>query len=100
MRESITLGGQLKEVTVGISNETYVEIKSGLAEGDSVLIPVATGAQGMGSSATQQQQTQQFGGFGGGGFGGQFPAGGSFGGGGGNVRTGTTTRATGGGGTR
>ncbi|CAM3346817.1 efflux RND transporter periplasmic adaptor subunit [Paenibacillus lupini] len=100
MRESITLGGQLKEVTVGISNETYVEIKSGLAEGDSVLIPVATGAQGMGSSATEQQQTQQFGGFGGGGFGGQFPAGGGFGGGGGNVRTGTTTRATGGGGTR
>lgn len=101
MRESITLGGQLKEVTVGISNETFVEIKSGLAEGDSVLIPVATGAQGMGSSATQQQQTQQFGGFGGG-FGGQFPAGGGgFGGtGGGNVRTGATTRAIGGGGTR
>lgn len=100
MRESITLGGQLKEVTVGISNETYVEIKSGLAEGDTVLIPVATGEQGMGSSATQQQ-TQQFGGFGGG-FGGQFPAGGGFGGGGagGNVRTGTATRAAGGGGAR
>jgi|GEM_PF-271014 RND family efflux transporter, MFP subunit len=97
MRESITLGGQLKEVTVGISNETYVEIKTGLAEGDAVLIPVATGAQGMGSSATQQQQTQQFGGFGGGGFGGSFPSGG-FGGGGGNVRT--STRAAGGGGAR
>lgn len=101
MRESLTLGGQLKEVTVGISNETYVEIKTGLAEGDSVLIPVATGAQGMGSSSTEQQ-TQQFGGFGGGGFGGNFPAGGGFGGGagGGNVRTSTTTRAAGGGGTR
>ncbi|GMK49158.1 hypothetical protein PghCCS26_62880 [Paenibacillus glycanilyticus] len=103
MRESITLGGQLKEVTVGISNETYVEIKSGLAEGDTVLIPVATGAQGMGSSSTQQQQ--QFGGFGGGGFGGSFPAGGfggggNFGGGGGNVRT-STRAATGfGGGAR
>ncbi|NIK71046.1 efflux RND transporter periplasmic adaptor subunit [Paenibacillus sp. BK720] len=102
LRESITLGGQLKEVTVGISNETYVEIKSGLAEGDQVLIPVATGAQGMGSSATQQQQ-QQFGGFGGG-FGGSFPAGGfgggGFGGGGGNVRTSTRGATGGGGGTR
>ncbi|WP_336776641.1 efflux RND transporter periplasmic adaptor subunit [Paenibacillus sp. MMO-58] len=103
MRESITLGGQLKEVTVGISNETYVEIKSGLAEGDTVLIPVATGAQGMGSSSTQQQQ-KQFGGFGGGGFGGNFPSGGfgggvSFSGGGGNVRT-STRAATGGGGAR
>ncbi|WP_164775629.1 efflux RND transporter periplasmic adaptor subunit [Paenibacillus glycanilyticus] len=104
MRESITLGGQLKEVTVGISNETYVEIKSGLAEGDTVLIPVASGAQGMGSSSTQQQQ--QFGGFGGG-FGGSFPAGGfggggnfGGGGGGGNVRT-STRAATGfGGGAR
>ncbi|WP_336787403.1 efflux RND transporter periplasmic adaptor subunit [Paenibacillus sp. MMO-177] len=102
MRESITLGGQLKEVTVGISNETYVEIKSGLAEGDTVLIPVATGAQGMGSSSTQQQQ-QQFGGFGGGFGGGGFGGGGfggSFGGGGGNVRT-STRAATGfGGGSR
>ncbi|GLX70148.1 efflux RND transporter periplasmic adaptor subunit [Paenibacillus glycanilyticus] len=100
MRESITLGGQLKEVTVGISNETYVEIKSGLAEGDAVLVPVATGAQGMGSSATQQQQQQQFGGFGGGGFGGGgFGGGGFTGGGGGNVRT-STRAATGGGGGR
>ncbi|ACT04405.1 efflux RND transporter periplasmic adaptor subunit [Paenibacillus sp. JDR-2] len=100
MRESITLGGQLKEVTVGISNETYVEIKSGLAEGDTVLIPVATGTQGMGSSSTQQQ-TQQFGGFGGGGFGGNFPTGGfGGGGGGGNVRTSTRAATGGGGGAR
>ncbi|WP_201002431.1 efflux RND transporter periplasmic adaptor subunit [Paenibacillus glycanilyticus] len=98
MRESITLGGQLKEVTVGISNETYVEIKSGLAEGDTVLIPVATGAQGMGSSSTQQQQ--QFGGFGGSFPAGGFGGGGNFGGGGGNVRTSTRAATGGGGGAR
>ncbi|MFX3634083.1 MAG: efflux RND transporter periplasmic adaptor subunit [Candidatus Pristimantibacillus sp.] len=71
------LGGRLQEVTVGISDETNVEIVSGLAEGDSVLIPIAQGKTGMGTESTTQQS--QF--PGGGGMGGGFPGGGMGGGG-------------------
>lgn len=73
------LGGQLVEVTTGLSDESFVEIVSGLSEGDSVLVPIAQGAAGMGSAA--EATTMQQGGFGGGGMGG-FPSGMGMGGGG------------------
>ncbi|WP_337103927.1 efflux RND transporter periplasmic adaptor subunit [Paenibacillus sp. YIM B09110] len=96
MMESLTLGGQLVEVTTGLSNENFVEIVSGLNEGDSVLIPVASGTAGMGGG--QQETEVQMQGFPGGGFGG-----GGFqmqmGGGGGTVRS-STGGGMGGGGMR
>ncbi|MNZ84918.1 macrolide transporter subunit MacA [compost metagenome] len=73
------LGGNLVEVTTGLSDENFVEIVSGLSEGDSVLVPVAQGAAGMGSQSTEG--TLQQGGFPGGG-GMSFPSGGFSGGGG------------------
>lgn len=55
--------GSIKRVTVGIMNEKYVEILSGLQEGDQVLIPVQT------SASTSSNQSSGFmsglGGFGG-----------------------------------
>lgn len=55
--------GSIKRVTVGIMNEKYVEILSGLQEGDQVLIPVQT------STSTSSNQSSGFmsglGGFGG-----------------------------------
>lgn len=74
------LGGQLVEVTTGLSNENFVEIVSGLKEGDSVLVPIAQGTAGMGSSSAEMTMRQ-------GGFAGDvmvFP-----GGMGGGMRTGT-----------
>ncbi|OME87175.1 hypothetical protein BK120_04110 [Paenibacillus sp. FSL A5-0031] len=74
------LGGQLVEVTTGLSNENFVEIVSGLKEGDSVLVPIAQGTAGMGSSSAETTMRQ-------GGFAGDvmvFP-----GGMGGGMRTGT-----------
>ncbi|SFF38976.1 HlyD family secretion protein [Paenibacillus algorifonticola] len=72
--------GQLVEVEAGISDETYVEIISGLNEGDSVLIPTPQGTVGMTTTTTQQNQATM-GGMMPGGFGGG--TGGGFGGGGG-----------------
>ena len=66
-----TLGGQLVEVTTGLSNESFVEIVSGLEEGDSVLVPIAQGTQGMGTDS--EEMTMQQGGFPGGGM--NFPGG-------------------------
>ncbi|WP_165280033.1 efflux RND transporter periplasmic adaptor subunit [Paenibacillus protaetiae] len=77
-----TLGGKLVEVTTGLSNDAFVEIMSGLEEGQVVLIPSPQGAVGMGQSSTQQQQFAFPGGFGGGGFGGGASFGGGFAGGG------------------
>lgn len=70
--------GRLQKVTIGISNETYVEIVSGLEEGDSVLVPLPQGTIGTASSQTQTGIPGGFGGMGGM----QFPAGGMGGGGG------------------
>lgn len=72
--------GQLHEVTIGISNETYVEIVSGLEEGDSVLIPLPQGTVGTTSSQTQTQTAFP------GGFGGMGGGGGGFAGGAGSGR--------------
>ncbi|MFF2092576.1 efflux RND transporter periplasmic adaptor subunit [Paenibacillus sp. NPDC058174] len=85
------LGGKMVEVTTGISDETYVEIVSGLKVGDSVLIALPQGTVGTGTSSSQQQMFPGgmggMGGFSGGagGFGGG--AGGFGGGGGGMTRT-------------
>ncbi|WP_162341673.1 efflux RND transporter periplasmic adaptor subunit [Paenibacillus paridis] len=73
------LGGQLVEVTTGLSDENFVEIVSGLKEGDSVLIPLAQGTVGMGTGV--EETNMQQGGFPGGGMG--FPGGGGMGTGGG-----------------
>ncbi|MFW5438258.1 efflux RND transporter periplasmic adaptor subunit [Paenibacillus apiarius] len=70
-------GGTLREVTVGISNDSYAEIMSGLSEGDSVILAVPQGKTG--GSTEQRQQIRGMGGgiIGGGSFsGGAFPAGG------------------------
>ncbi|WP_214627293.1 efflux RND transporter periplasmic adaptor subunit [Paenibacillus agaridevorans] len=76
MAERIGLGGQLKEVTVGLSDETYVEIVSGLSEGDTVLVPLPQGTVGTAPSSAGAEMMfpggmgGNFGNFGGGGFGG------------------------------
>ncbi len=73
-------GGMMRFVTVGVSNETYIEIISGLSEGEEVILPTIV------SSASQTNMTG-FPGAGGGGFGGGgMPAGGFSGGGGGMQR--------------
>jgi len=57
----------MKQVEVGLHNETQIEITGGLKEGDKVILPTLAS-----SSRTQQQSMGGFGGFGGfgGGFGG------------------------------
>ncbi|MGM0883996.1 MAG: efflux RND transporter periplasmic adaptor subunit [Bacillota bacterium] len=85
--------GQLQEVTIGISNETYVEIVSGLEDGDSVLVPLPQGTVGTASSQTQTGIPGGFGGIGGM----QFPAGGMGGGGGGFAGGAGSARGQGGG---
>ncbi|MFF2483694.1 efflux RND transporter periplasmic adaptor subunit [Paenibacillus sp. NPDC058071] len=81
------MGGQLKEVTAGISDENYVEIVSGLSEGDEVLVALPQGTVGSSSQSSQQQMPGMFFGGGAGGSGGGFPGGGGFQG-GGMTRTG------------
>lgn len=67
-------GATMKEVKVGLTSEDYIEIKSGLAEGDVVILPpLAESSTGDSKSATQS------GGFnlgGMGGISGGFPSGG------------------------
>jgi HlyD family secretion protein len=87
MAERIGLGGQLKEVTVGLSDETYVEIVSGLSEGDTVLVPLPQGTVGTAPSSAGTEMMfpggmgGNFGNFGGGGFGGGGQGSGGMGGG-------------------
>jgi hypothetical protein len=70
-----------KRVTTGLSSGGVVQITSGLAEGDPVLIQVATSARSR--TGTTNRTTSGTGrGFGGGGFGGGGFGGGGFGGGG------------------
>lgn len=83
---------RFKEVEVGVHNENLIEIVSGLAEGDEVVIP--TLIQSSSNSSEQPAMQGNFGGgFGGGagGFGGgsgSAPGGGGFGGGGGSAPSG------------
>lgn len=93
-------------ITVGIHNEDYIEVLTGLTEGESVILPTVISA----SSNNQQQAgfggAGGFGALGGGAFGGGggFAGGGGFTGGGGQragaAGGGTATRTSGGGGTR
>lgn len=71
--------GMMRIVTVGVSNETYIEILSGLEEGEQVILPTII------SSTTQTNMTG-FPGAGGGVFGGGSTPGGSLGGGGGGMQ--------------
>lgn len=91
----MTLGGQLKEVTTGLANDTYVQIKSGLSAGDTVLIALPTGTVGGSTGQSGTTRAREFGGMGAGGFGGGMGTGGF----GGNMGGAGSTR-TGGGGTR
>lgn len=93
-------GGVPHVIEVGIHNEDYIEVLSGLKEGDKVILPTVIAA----SSTTQQKGAAGaigIGGLGGAGsFGGGF-GGGFAGGGQGGQRSGSgTTGGTGGGGTR
>ncbi|MDQ8734059.1 efflux RND transporter periplasmic adaptor subunit [Paenibacillus sp. LHD-38] len=81
------LEGQLVEVTTGLSDASFVEIVSGLAEGDSVLVPIAQGTAGMGTETEEMTMQQGF--FPGGGM--AFPGGGTGGmAGGGGMRNTTS----------
>ncbi len=91
----MTLGGQLKEVTTGLANDTYVQIKSGLSAGDTVLIALPTGTVGGSTGQSSTTRAREFGGVGAGSFGGGMGTGGF----GGNMGGAGATR-TGGGGTR
>ncbi|MFC4808688.1 efflux RND transporter periplasmic adaptor subunit [Paenibacillus sp. GCM10023250] len=92
--------GTPRIITVGIHNEDYIEVLTGLAEGDRVILPTVAA-----SSSSSQQRASGPGGGGFGGFGGAAIGGGGFGGGGGFAGGGfpggggrTSTRASGGGG--
>jgi len=80
-------------VQVGINNEDYIEIVSGLSEGDTVVLPTV-------ASSGTTNTPQGFGGFGGGAFtgGGGFPGGGAGAGGGGGAGGGVRMMTGGGGG--
>lgn len=65
------VNGQIKEVEVGVHDESTIEIVSGLNEGDEVVIPTV-----VGSSSTTSEQEEQMMQQGGGNFGGGMPAGG------------------------
>ncbi len=83
-----TASGQKRvEVTVGIHDESNIEIVSGLSEGDEVIIPTVISTGSSSSAQTQMNQMGGMGGFGtggfstGGGFTGGPPSGGGTGGG-------------------
>ncbi|GGD46660.1 efflux RND transporter periplasmic adaptor subunit [Paenibacillus nasutitermitis] len=94
-------GGTPQMIEVGIHNEDYIEVLSGLTEGQQVVVPTVISTATAG--AQQQAGAGGFGGLGGigggGGFGGGIPGGGGFGGGGGGQRSGGAA-PTGGGGAR
>lgn len=64
VKEKTPAGFTAVKVETGISNESYIEIKSGLTEGDKVYVSEST-----------SNNTMNFGGFGGGGMGGPPPGG-------------------------
>ncbi|QJC53812.1 efflux RND transporter periplasmic adaptor subunit [Paenibacillus albicereus] len=77
----MALGGQLKEVEVGLVSEDYAQIVSGLSVGDSVLVPLPTGTVGGSTGSSSTQGGFRFG-DGAGSFGGVMPGGMGGGGGG------------------
>ncbi|WP_274652959.1 efflux RND transporter periplasmic adaptor subunit [Paenibacillus humicola] len=97
-------GGTPQPIQVGIHNDDFIEVVSGLTEGERVILPTVT----VPTTNTNQQQNARLGGGGFGGLGGGFGGGGAvraFGGGGGGFgggggRGGGGARAAGGGGGR
>lgn len=61
-----SMNGRIQVVEVGVHNESYIEIVSGLTEGQAVVIPTFVSNS---SSSSSQQQMRMQGGFGGGGAG-------------------------------
>lgn len=57
-------GTVMKQVQVGVSNDTYIEITSGLNEGDVVVLP-ATQSASSSSSSSSKSSTRMSGGLGG-----------------------------------
>ncbi|MGU3471541.1 efflux RND transporter periplasmic adaptor subunit [Paenibacillus sp. D51F] len=82
----MTLGGQLKEVATGLANDTYVQIKSGLSAGDTVLIALPTGTVGGSTGQSSTTRAREFSGMGAGGFGGNMGGAGATRTGGGGTR--------------
>ena len=88
-------GTVMKEVELGINNDEYAEIKSGLSEGDIVVLPPLVTNSTSGSSNSQGGFGLGLGGGMGGGFGGGMPSGGFPGGSGQNNRnSGNSNRQT------
>lgn len=86
-----TAQGTMRQVTVGIVNDTYIEVLSGLSEGERVILPTIVSS----TSTNQTQGMPGVGGFGTGGFGGQGPGSSGFGGGGaGGIRNGAAGGST------
>lgn len=56
-KSSSRMQGKLVEVQTGLSNDDYIEIKSGLNEGDQVIIPISSN-----SYSTTNRRNQGFGG--------------------------------------
>ncbi|BBH21980.1 hypothetical protein Back11_33250 [Paenibacillus baekrokdamisoli] len=100
-RTLMTGGGVPQVIEVGIHNEDYIEVVSGLKEGDKVILPTVISS----SSTTKQQGAAGglglggLGGFSGGSGAGGF-GGGGFGGGQGSQRAGSSSSGSSGGGTR
>ena len=70
-------GAVLREINVGISNESYIEVISGLNAGEIVVLPQLANTTGNARITQQQQNMGGFGGMGGlTGIGGSIPAGG------------------------
>jgi HlyD family secretion protein len=68
-----------KEVELGANNDSYIEIKSGLNQGETIILPQLQTSSSSSSSSTQRTATSGLtGGFGGGGIpgGGAAPGGG------------------------
>ena len=53
-------------VETGTSNDTFIEITSGLTEGQTIMLPAASASTGSSTSSAAQQNNRQQGGFGGG----------------------------------
>ncbi|MFC4102335.1 efflux RND transporter periplasmic adaptor subunit [Paenibacillus xanthanilyticus] len=84
--------GNMQIIEVGLHNEDYIEIISGLGEGDSVVVPTVV----TGTSSNQQQMQGGMGMGIMGGMTGGFPSGGGFQGGGGGFQRPSGTGGTGG----
>lgn len=65
----------MKEVEIGLASDTYIEIKSGLSEGDEVVLPPLVSSSNGKSSTNSNTRGFNMGGMSGGGMGGGIPGG-------------------------